>query len=101
MKQESNDEKILEFVVLSEYTDISKLLEDIRKDNHIPIIQALDMDIEWNPESIMNGFNLDMAYKLMDAQILYENYEGAAFIKDLIDQIKEEFKQLNIENTDE
>lgn len=94
-KNLNSEDKILELIVLSEYTDISKLLEEIRNDNHIPIIQALDMDIEWNPDVIMNGFNLDMAYQLMNAQLEYENYEGAAFIKEVIDQIQEEIKQLN------
>lgn len=67
--------------------EIIKSVEEIRSNNKIPIIQIIDIGTELSRDLLETGFTTDELYRMLVMQIKFENYEGAAFINYIIEDI--------------
>ncbi len=67
--------------------NIQELLQEIRDDGHIPIIHITKIEFVWDEiRKLSSGFEESDLQELLQVQLDYENYEGAAFIKEVIDE---------------
>ena len=89
----NNNNQSVCFTLFNETVNYEKFIEETISTGNIPILKySIDLTKDVL-EDYINGFTLQAAIDLLEQQIEYENYIGAAFMRDLIEEIKLEINE--------